>query len=165
MWRGMSVAVQLIADNTTAIATDLIDGRTDEPPAEITYKTHNYLFLSFVKFSPSLPLEEEGEQENPEHHHRNAHGRKQSTEAKAALKVYAEGYEHAVSDERTVHPAEPHGKREREPSESTKERAVENPFSHPEFTTREQHAAVQQHDERTNRRNDTHNEAREPPEP
>lgn len=89
--------------------------------------------MSFIKFRPRLTFEEEGEQENPEHHHCGAHGSKQSTEAEATLKVYAEGYEHAVGDERTVHPAEPHGKREREPSESTKERAVEYPFRHPEL--------------------------------
>lgn len=91
--------------------------------------------MSFIKFSPRLPLEEEGEQEDTEAHHERAHGREQRTEAEAALEVDTGGYKHTVGNERTVHPAEPHGKGEGEPSESTEQRAVEHPLRHPELAT------------------------------
>ena len=64
-----------------------------------------------------------------------------------------------------MNPAEPHRKREGEPSERTEQRAVEHPLRHPQFATREKDAAVQEHNERTDGRHDTHNEAREAPEP
>ena len=114
---------------------------------------------------PSLATDEEGEKRNTEAHHEGAHGREQRTEAKAPLKVYAGRYENTVGNERTMYPAEPHRKGEGEPSDRTEQRAVEHPFRHPELTTREQHAAVQEHNERTKRRHDTHHEAREAPEP
>ena len=121
--------------------------------------------MSFIKFMPCLPADEEGKQRDTEAHHEGAHGREQRTEAEAALKVYAGRYEHTVRNERTMYPAEPHGKGEGEPGERTEQGAVEHPFRHPELATREQHAAVQEHNERTEGRHDTHNEAREAPEP
>lgn len=121
--------------------------------------------MSFVKFSPRLPLDEEGEQENTEAHHKHAHGSEKRAEAEAPLEVNTGGYENTVGDERTVYPAEPHRKGEGEPSDRTKQRAVEHPLRHPELTTREQHAAVQEHNERADGWNDTHDEAGEAPEP
>lgn len=114
---------------------------------------------------PSLPADEEGEQEDTEEHHERAHGREQTTEAEATLKVDTGGYENTVGNESTMYPAEPHGKGEGEPSDRTEQRAVEHPFRHPELATRKQHAAVQEHNERTDWRHDTHDEAGEPPEP
>ena len=64
-----------------------------------------------------------------------------------------------------MNPAEPHRKGEGEPSDRTEQGAVEHPFCHPQFATREQHAAVQEHNERTDWRHDTHHETGESPEP
>ena len=89
------------------------------------------LFLSFIKFIPSLATDEEGKQGDTEAHHERAHGREQSTEAEAALKVDAGRYENTVRNERTMYPAEPHRKGEGEPGERTEQGAVEHPFRHP----------------------------------
>ena len=121
--------------------------------------------MSFIKFMPCLPANEEGEQRDTEAHHERAHGCEQNAETKAALKVYAGRYENTVGNESTMNPAEPHSKGEGEPSDRTEQRAVEHPFRYPELATREQHAAVQEHNERTKRRHDTHHEAGEAPEP
>ena len=80
---------------------------------------------------PSLPADEEGEQRDTEAHHERAHGREQNTEAEAELKVYAGRYKHTVRNKGTMNPAEPHRKREGEPSDRTEQRAVEHPFRHP----------------------------------
>ena len=93
------------------------------------------LFLSFIKFIPSLPADEEGKQRDTEAHHEGAHGREQRTEAEAALEVYAGRYKNAVENERTKYPAEPHGKGEGEPGERTEQGAIEHPFRHPQFAT------------------------------
>ena len=87
--------------------------------------------MSFVKFSPRLPLEEEGEQENTEAHHERAHGSEQRAKAEATLEINAGRYKNTVGNESTMYPAEPHGKGEGEPSESTEQRAVEHPLRHP----------------------------------
>ena len=84
---------------------------------------------------PSLPADEEGEQRDTEAHHERAHGCEQRTEAEAALEVYTGGYENTVGNESTMYPAEPHRKGEGEPSNRTKQRAVEHPLRHPEFAT------------------------------
>lgn len=115
--------------------------------------------MSFIKLSPRLPLDEEGKQEHPEAHHERAHGSEQRPEAEATLEINAGRYKNTVGNERTVHPAEPYGKGEGEPSESTEQRAVENPLRHPEPATREEHTDMQEHEERAEGRNDTHHEA------
>ena len=91
--------------------------------------------MSFIKFMPSLPADEEGEQRDTEAHHEGAHGREQRTEAEAALEVYAGRYENTVGDKSTMNPAETHSKGEGEPSDRTEQRAVEHPFRHPELAT------------------------------
>lgn len=117
------------------------------------------LFLSFIKFIPCLPANEEGEQENTEAHHGSAHGSEQRPEAEAPLEVNAGRYKNTVGNERTVHPAETHRKGEGEPSESTEQRAVEYPLLHPEPTTRQEHTDMQEHEECAERRHHTHHEA------
>ena len=121
--------------------------------------------MSFIKFIPCLPADEEGEKRDTEAHHESAHGREQRTEAEAALEVDTEGNENAVGYECTMNPAESHGKGEREPRHGTEKGAVENPFGHLEAVAREKQAAVKQHDQRTDWRDDADNETGEPPEP
>ena len=48
--------------------------------------------MSFIKFMPCLPADEEGEQENTEAHHERAHGSDQRPEAEAPLEVDTGGY-------------------------------------------------------------------------
>ena len=107
---------------------------------------------------PRFAIEEHGEEEYAQQHHEEASGEEKRTEAESTLEVDAERHEDTVGDERTMYPAETEGKGSDEPRDGSEQGAVVEPFRHGEAVIAKQHGAMQQADERTDRRNYTYHE-------
>lgn len=62
--------------------------------------------ISFVELIPSLFLEEDEEEQQPEGNHQQVQWSTQNPEPEGTLEVDAERNQHSVGNERPMHPAE-----------------------------------------------------------
>ena len=84
--------------------------------------------ISFVELIPSLFLEEDEEEQQTKGNHQQVQRLSQDTEPEGTQEVDAEGNQHSVCSERSMHPAEAIGKADDDPGDKAEERAVEYPL-------------------------------------
>lgn len=86
------------------------------------------IYISVVELIPSLFLDEDEEEQQPYGDHQQVQRLSQDTESEGTLEVDAEGNQHSVCSERSMHPAEAIGKADDDPGDEAEERAVEYPL-------------------------------------
>ena len=84
--------------------------------------------ISVVELIPSLFLDEDEEEQQPQDDHKQVQRLAHDTEAERTLEVDAERNQHSVGSERSMHPAEAIGKADDDPGDEAEERAVEYPL-------------------------------------
>lgn len=112
--------------------------------------------ISFIKLIPSFLSDEDEEEKQTEGDHGDVQRLSHEAEAKGPLKVDAEGNQHAIRDERPMHPAEAVGKRDDDPRHEAEQRAVEYPFCQLCPIAQREQDAVHQHHQRANLRDDSY---------
>lgn len=105
--------------------------------------------IPVVELIPSFLSDEDEEEEQTEGDHQQVERLEHETETERPLEVDAEGNQHSVCNEGTVHPAEPICEGHDQPSDEPEQRAVEHPFGELSPITKREQRAVQQHNERT----------------
>ena len=110
--------------------------------------------ISIVELIPSLFLDEDEEEQQPYGDHQQVQRMAQDPEPEGTLEVYAEGNQHSVGSERSMHPAEAIRKTDDDPGDKPEQRAVEYPLRKLYTIAEREQGAVYQHDKRTNWRDD-----------
>lgn len=110
--------------------------------------------ISIVELIPSLFLDEDEEEEETKGDHQQVQRLAQYTESEGTLEVDAEGNQHSVGSERSMHPAEAIRKTDDDPGNEAEERAVEYPLRKLYTIAEREQGAVYQHDKRTHWRDD-----------
>lgn len=111
--------------------------------------------ISFVELIPSFLLEEDKEEEETKGDHQQVQRLAQDTKSEGTLEVDAEGNQHSVGSECTMHPAEAIGKTDDNPGDEPEQRAVEYPLCEFDPNAEREQGAVHQHNKRTNWRDDS----------
>ena len=112
--------------------------------------------ISVVELIPSLFLYEDEEEQQPYGDHQQVQRLAKNTEPEGTLKVDAEGNQHSVGSERSMHPAEAIGKADDDPGDEAEERAVEYPLCEFFPIAHGEQGTVNQHYKRTHWRDDTY---------
>lgn len=112
--------------------------------------------ISIVELIPSLFLDEDEEEQQPYGDHQQVQRMAQDPEPEGTLEVYAEGNQHSVGSERSMHPAEAIGKADDDSGDEPEERAVEYPLREFYPKAEREQSAVNQHYKRTHWRNDAY---------
>lgn len=112
--------------------------------------------ISVVELIPSLFLDEDEEEQQPYGDHQQVQRLAQDTEPERTLEVDAERNQHSVGSERPMHPAEAIGKADDDPGNEAEERAVEYPLREFCPNSEREQSAVNQHNKRTNWRDNTY---------
>lgn len=114
------------------------------------------IYISFIELIPSLFLDEDEEEQQPYGDHQQVQRLAKNTEPEGTLEVDAEGNQHSVGCERSMHPAEAIGKANDDPGDEPEQRAVEYPLRELYTIAEREQGAVYQHDKRTNWRDDSY---------